>query len=139
VVAIAAKRCPAGPAIVAGGVLSAIGMALLVVSAQERSLPVFLLVQAIDGAAYSLLFLGGLTLINQCAPANQRGESISGIYLIGYLLMGLIALGIGKTATLFGLQTAVDCGAPVIATIGLAATVLSFKKPKPDMLAKALV
>jgi MFS family permease len=138
VVAIMGKRFAARPNIVAGGIAAAMGMALLMFAAKTQSLVVFLLAQGFDGAAYSLLFLGGLTLINLHAPVHQRGASISAIYLIGYLFMGLIALGIGMTATAFGLQTALDYGAPLIAFIGLAATALSSMKPRTRGLAGAL-
>jgi MFS family permease len=126
VVAVVAKRLPARHSIVSGGLTLAASMALLVFAAVERTLPVFLLALATTGAAYSLLFLGGLTLINAHAPVHQRGATLSTIYLIGYLLMGVIALALGVAATAWGLKSALEIGAPGIGLLGLAAAMLSF-------------
>jgi MFS family permease len=131
VVAIFAKRMPAHTSIAAGGIASASAMALLMLAAADEALPVFLLAMAVAGGAYSLLFLGGLTLINAHAPAHQRGATLSAVYLVGYLMMGVIAFALGVAATSFGLKLALEFGAPVIALLGLGAAVLSFTG-RPD-------
>jgi MFS family permease len=123
--ALVARRLPGSVAIVSGGVVAAAALALLMLSAQQQALPIFLVAAAGAGAGYSLLFLGGLTLINARAPAHHRAGTLSAIYLIGYLLMGAIALSLGVAATHWGLRTAIDLGAPVIAALGLAAAVLA--------------
>ncbi len=125
VVALAAKPLPARVNIVAGGSASTLGMGLLMLAANTHSLAIFLLALAMAGAAYSLSVLGGLSLINAHAPAHQRGETISAIYLIGYLLMGLIALSIGLIATAHGLERALDFGAPVVASLSVIAAALA--------------
>ena len=125
VVAVLARPLPARINIMAGGISSTLGMGLLMLAASTHSLAVFLFALAGAGAAYSFLVLGGLTLINAHAPAHQRGATISAIYLIGYLLMGLLALSIGLIATAHGLERALDFGAPVVAGLSLLAAALA--------------
>lgn len=124
-VAIAAKPLPARINIVAGGVASTLGMGLLMIAAHTHSLGIFVMALAAAGAAYSFSVLGGLTLINAHAPAHQRGATLSAIYLISYLFMGVIALGIGRIATAWGLELALDFGAPAVASLSVVAAGLS--------------
>jgi len=125
IVAVAAKPLPARLNIVAGAASSVLGMALLMVAARLHSLAVFLPALAATGASYSFSVLGGLTLINAHAPAHERGATLSAIYLIGYLLMGLIAFSIGLVATGHGLEKALDFGAPVVASLAVIAALLA--------------
>jgi hypothetical protein len=92
-----------------------------------RDLPIYLLATAAAGAAYSLLFVGGLQAIGAAAPEHRRGGVLSALYLLGYLSMGALALVLGAIATRRGLGLAVDLGAAAIilsnvATLALAAT-----------------
>lgn len=119
--ALVAKRLPGARAIVLGAAVAVLGLALLMTAARGRSLPLFLASSALSGAGYSLLFLGGLTLINARAPAQHRAGTLSAIYLVGYLLMGAIALALGIVATHRGLATAIAFGAPGIAGLCVAA------------------
>jgi MFS family permease len=123
--ALVARRLAGHAAVISGGVFSALGMALLVMSATHHALVLFLLSAVTAGAGYSLQFLGGLTLINAHAPARHRAGTISAVYLIGYLLMGAIALGLGVAATAWGLARAVEIGAPILGVLALAGTALA--------------
>ena len=123
--ALFAKRLPGRLAIQLGGLTTAAALALLLLAASLHALLPFLLASALSGAGYSLLFLGGLTLINAHAPAHHRAGTLSAIYLIGYLLMGAIALSLGVIATRWGLRLAVEIGASGIALLALAAAVLA--------------
>ena len=125
VVATVAKGIGAARAIVVGGGNTVASMALLVVSSTAHSLPLFLAAAVTAGAGYSLLFLGGLTMISENAPKHHRAGTLSIVYLVAYLMQGLIALGLGITATGAGLQVAVDFGAPFIAATGIAAIVIA--------------
>jgi hypothetical protein len=80
---------------------------------------------ATAGAAYSLLFVGGLGLINAVGPSHHRGAVFSALYLVGYLSMGALALALGVVATAWGLGLAVDMGAAAIAVMSIATLVLS--------------
>ena len=124
--ALVAKRLPGRLAIALGGVTSAAALALLLLAASERALAPFLAASALAGAGYSLLFLGGLTLANAHAPAHHRAGTLSAIYLIGYLLMGALALSLGVIATHWGLRSATEIGAFGIALLALAAAALAW-------------
>ncbi len=123
--ALLAKRLPGALSVRLGGVTTTVALALLLLAASTHGLPAFLVASALSGAGYSLLFLGGLTLINAHAPVHHRAGTISAIYLIGYLLMGATALTLGAIATRWGLRAAIDIGAPGIAALALAATALA--------------
>ncbi len=125
VVAVLAKATPSKTNIILGGVASAIGMALLMLSAKQHSLPIFLAAGVAAGVGYSLLFSGGLGLINANAPASHRAGTLSAIYLVAFLTMGVFALALGAAATAWGLDAAIDLGSPAIALLGIAASVLA--------------
>jgi MFS family permease len=123
--ALFAKRLPGRLAVQFGGLTTAAALALLLLAASRHALLPFLAASALSGAGYSLLFLGGLTLINAHAPAQHRAGTLSAIYLIAYLSMGAIALTLGAVATRWGLRTAIGIGAPGIAALALAAAGLA--------------
>jgi hypothetical protein len=125
IVAVPAKRLSSTSAMVLGGVATAAGMALLAWSATSRSLAVFLASAVAAGGGYSLLYTGGLGLINAGAPAHHRAGVLSAVYLAAYLLQGLIALLIGAAATAWGLKLAIDLGAAAIAVLSVGAIALA--------------
>jgi hypothetical protein len=92
-------------------------------------LPLYLLATAAAGGAYSLLFVGGLQVINAAAPEHRRGGVLSALYLLGYLSMGTLALVLGAIATTRGLGLAVDLGAAAIILMNVATLVLARKIP----------
>lgn len=124
-VAILAKAISAPINIAMGGIISAISLGLLMLAAEQHALPVYLIATTLAGAGYALLFLGGLTLISQNAPTAHRGASISAVYLIAYLLQGVVALTLGFIATASGLQTAIDIGAPALAVLAIITGILA--------------
>src|SRR5882757_5307715 len=96
---IAARPLPSRAAMIAGGTSSTIGLALLVLSARHHALPLFLASSVISGMGYSLLFMGGLNLMSANVSAHHRGATLSALYLVAYLVMGVTALGVGAAAT----------------------------------------
>jgi len=120
VIGIVAKKLPSRSAIMLGAIASVTGMALFALAVAWHALVVFLGATAISGAGYSLLLLGGLQVINGAAPAQQRGEVLSALYLVAYLSLGAVALFLGVAATAWGLSVAVDLGAGAIALLSLA-------------------
>ena len=124
-VATLAKRLPAATAVGFGGVASAIAMALLALSTTHHALAIFLAAVAFAGAAYSLLFVGGLALISAAAPAGRRGGMLSALYLVAYLMQVVVALLLGAAASAWGLATAIELGSTAIALLGLTASGLA--------------
>jgi uncharacterized membrane protein len=101
-------------------------MGLLVMAAGRHDLLAYLASTAVAGAGYSLLFVGGLQLINAAVPMHHRGGVLSALYLLGYLSMGVVALVLGVLATARGLRLAVDLGAGAITIMSIATLVLAF-------------
>ena len=124
-VGLAAKGMSSRTALTIGSLASMLGMGLLALAVGRRDLVLYFLATAIAGASYSLLFVGSLRLINLAAPPHHRAGVISALYLVGYLSMGLLALGLGAVATTWGLERAVDLGAGVIAAVSLATLMLA--------------
>src|SRR5882757_7983185 len=64
-------------ALIVGALVSVLGMLLLILAVNFRDLVIYLLATAAAGGAYSLLFVGGLQVINAAAPERHRGGIIS--------------------------------------------------------------
>lgn len=125
IVGIAAKKMPSRPAMMLGSIASVTAMALLMIASDRHTLPIFLGASAVAGIAYSLMFLGGLGLINRNAPAHHRGATLSAMFLIAYLMQGLVAFGLGAAATAGGLDFAINWGAGIITVMSVAAILLT--------------
>jgi predicted MFS family arabinose efflux permease len=122
---VAAKLLSSRNALSIGSVASVLGMGLLVLAVDRHDLLIYFVATAAAGASYSLLFVGGLELINVAAPLHHRGSVLSALYLVGYLSMGALALVLGVVATAWGLGLAVDLGAAAITIVSLTTLVLA--------------
>jgi hypothetical protein len=109
----------------------------LTLAVTQHELWIFLAATSTAGVGYSLLFLGGLELINLAAPPERRGGILSALYLFAYLSLGVVALTLGKVATVWGLKLAIDLGAATIALFsGVAiALVASMRSPQQPAIA----
>ena len=120
VLGIVARGLGPRPAMMLGAMASAVGMGLLALSVAWHELGIFLAATAMSGVGYSLLFLGGMALINGTVATERRGGVLSAVYLLAYLSLGVVALLLGAVATQRGLGLAVDLGAGVIVLLSLA-------------------
>jgi hypothetical protein len=128
-IGIIARTLPPRVALIAGALVSCLGMALLIVAVNLRDLVVYLLATAAAGGAYSLLFVGGLQVIVAAAPERNRGGILAALYLVSYLSMGALALVLGAIATARGLNLAVDLGAAAIILTNFSTVVLAMTTP----------
>ncbi|CAN7577541.1 MFS transporter [Mesorhizobium sp. LjNodule214] len=119
VLGIMARNLRPRPAMMLGATASAVGMGLLALSVALHGLALFLAATAVSGIGYSLLFLGGLALINRAIPTEHRGGVLSALYLSAYLSLGIVALVLGAVASQRGLGLAVDLGAGIITLLSL--------------------
>ncbi|WP_028221370.1 hypothetical protein [Paraburkholderia oxyphila] len=62
------------------------------------TMTLFLSATAITGAGYSLLFLSALEVINGATSVERRGGTLSALYLLGYLAVGLLAPEAGSAS-----------------------------------------
>lgn len=125
VVAVMARPLSPRMAVTLGPVLAIVGLGLLIVAGLDHSLPAFIASSLVAGAGYSLMFSGGLGLVTSSAPAHHRAAVISAAYVVGYLVQAVAALGLGVLATTVGLQFALELGAPIILSLGVAALVVA--------------
>ena len=116
-------------AMIIGAPVSALSMALLIVAVNLQDLAIYLMATAAAGAAYGLLFVGGLQVIVASAPERNRGGILSALYLLSYLSMGGLALVLGAIATTRGLGLAVDLGAAAIILMNVATLALARSTP----------
>jgi MFS family permease len=130
VVAVVARSAPSRILLVAGGAASMAAMGIFALSATIHSLPAFLSSAAAAGLGYSLLFRGGLDRINAAAPPDKRGGTLSTLFLIAYLSMGVITFLLGLLATARSWSTAVYTGAAVLATMSFLTLTLTFLEPR---------
>lgn len=115
VVSLLAKSLSTRTAMTAGAAASGAGMGLIAAATAFHSMALFLSASAMTGAGYSLLFLSALDVINSATPVERRGGTLSALYLLGYLAVGVLAPILGRIATVRGLGVAVYLGAGVIA------------------------
>ncbi|WP_167760269.1 MFS transporter [Paraburkholderia pallida] len=115
-------------AMMAGAAASGAGTALLAAASAFHAMTLFLSATAMTGAGYSLLFLSALEVINGATSAERRGGTLSALYLLGYLAVGLLAPILGRVATVHGLGMAVDLGAGVIVAMSAATLALAHAK-----------
>jgi len=95
-------------------------MGLLALAVGRHDLLIYLAATATAGAGYSLLFVGGLELINAAGSSHHRAGVLSALYLMGYLSMAAVALVLGAVATAWGLELAIKLGAAVITGLSIA-------------------
>jgi predicted MFS family arabinose efflux permease len=119
-VGIVARILSSRIALTIGAVASVSGMGLLTLAVGRHDLPIYLAATVTAGAGYSLLFVGGLELINSAGSSHHRGGVLSALYLVGYLSMAAVALVLGAVATAWGLGLAVKLGAAVITVLSIA-------------------
>jgi MFS family permease len=127
-IGIIARTLSPRTALIAGALVSGLGMALLILAVNLRDLLIYLLATATAGGAYSLLFVGGLQAINAVAPERRRGGILSALYLLAYLSMGALALVLGAIATMRGLSLAVDLGAAAIILANVVTIVFAMRQ-----------
>lgn len=116
-VSLMGRGLEARTAMAAGAAASAGGAVFLAAAVAWQSLSLFLAASAAVGAGYSLLFIGGLGLINRTVPEGQRGGALSAVYLSAYLFIGVLSVALGRIATLCGLDTAITIGAAAMALL----------------------
>jgi MFS family permease len=116
---LAAYGRPARALELLGLPLLSAGLVLLAVAGGVSSSALLLVATVIAGTGHGLAFLGGLTAINNSAPAGRHAEVLATFYVIVYLGVGLPTVGVGLLATAAGLLTAVQSFAWAVAVLCL--------------------
>lgn len=114
-----ARRIPTARAVRIGGLVAALGLALLLVAGVADSLAVFLGSAVLSGVGYGFLMYGGLGLVTAAADDGRRASTFSSMYLVAYLAQGTTAVLVGALATATTLDAAVVVAVPVIVVLCL--------------------
>ncbi len=125
VVGILAKQLPARLSMGIGGMAAFLAMALLSEAARRHSIGLFFGSSVASGFGYSLLYLGGMNLISVHAPLHHRGGTLSSLYLIAYLMQGLVSMLVGRAATSWGMGRALNFGAAGISGLCVVVVLLA--------------
>lgn len=104
--AILVRRVRPRLLILIGTPTSALALGLMSWSGILQSLPLFLAASVVGGAAYGLLFAGGLGLVTRAAPEHQRAGVLSAAYVVSYFVQGAVGLGLGWMAAIATLSDA---------------------------------
>jgi hypothetical protein len=125
-----------------GSLVSVSGTGLLALAVGRHDLLIYLAATATAGAGYSLLFVGGLGIINAAGSSHHCGNVLSALYLVGYLSMAAVALVLGVVAKTWGLGFAVDLGAAAVTIMSIATLVLAVatradSAPRPEIATQA--
>lgn len=103
----------------AGLPILAAGLGLLVLVGNVPSVALLLAATVLAGVGHGLVFLGGLTTVNNNAPSASHAEVVSSFYVIVYTGVGLPVLGVGFLATILDLTTAMTWFAGSVAVLCL--------------------
>ncbi len=116
--ALSSRSCMLG-----GTAVLWLGVALLLVSEKEASMPLLLAATLICGAAMALGYRGSLQVINEISPQDRRAEVVSSYLLVCYAGNSLPVLGVGLLSASLGAWTAHLSFASVVAAFALVAAV----------------
>ncbi|MDQ0564074.1 MFS family permease [Rhizobium mesoamericanum] len=118
------RRADPSKAAILGTVISIGAMVLLAGAATFRSLLLFIAMAAASGTGYALMVYGGLATITGVTPKDVRGGVLSGVFLFAYLFTGILAVILGKIATLSDLAHAAFAEVLVMSALCLATLIL---------------
>lgn len=127
---IPARKFTPSRVMLVGAAIAVSSSGLLTASAYTHSLALYAVAQAGSGMAYSLLLLGGLSLLTAHAPVTHRGATLSALFLVAYLAQAVVALLLGKVATSGSLALAVDIGVALVATLAVVTILLDLVRSR---------
>ena len=93
----------------------AAGLLGLIAAGLAGSVALLFGAMAVAGAGQGLAFMGGIRRINEIAPAASRAGTVAMFYVVTYAGSGLVTVGVGLLATLFGLAASVRWSGAVLA------------------------
>ncbi|MER5935902.1 MFS transporter [Streptomyces sp. NPDC001928] len=89
-----------------GLLAQAVGMAILAIGVRLASLPVFLLAGIVAGVGAGVLFKSAVGQVAGAAATAQRGEALAGLFLVSYLGLALLPVGLGVASRAMSLTDA---------------------------------
>jgi MFS family permease len=117
-----------GIAMPAGCVALIAGMGSLALGLALSALALLVLGGAIAGFGAGLCFRAGLAVVNERAPAAQRGAVASGFFVVMYIAISVPVIGEGLLAQVTGLRPAGPIFAAGVAGLSAAVLVLLWRQ-----------
>jgi MFS family permease len=105
-----------------------VGLVLITIALPAASLTAFVGGAVIGGVGAGLAFKTGVTLVNQLAPSDQRGEVLSSFFVAAYLGITVPVIGVGVITTLSSLFVATVVFSIVVAAIAVAAAFVGVRR-----------
>ena len=118
-------------AMAAGLVLLVAGLLGLILAGTAGSTALLFATIAVTGAGQGLGFMGGVSRVNEIAPAAERAGTVAMFYVVTYAGSGLATVGVGLLATHLGLVLSVQVFSALFAAAGLAALAVLRASPAP--------
>ncbi|MDJ0383637.1 MFS transporter [Streptomyces sp. G-G2] len=123
---LAAGRLEASRALPRGRLLLVAGLALVAASLAAESLPLLVAGAAVAGIGQGMAFRAAVATVSAAAPAEQRGATISTLFVVAYCGISLPVVGIGALTLGLGLR-----GAGLVFTACVALTAAAGRRRGP--------
>ncbi|MET9696714.1 MFS transporter [Streptomyces sp. NPDC006529] len=114
---LAGGRLDADRALPRGRAVLVAGLALVAASLAVESLPLLVAGGAVAGFGQGMAFRAAVATVSAAAPAEQRGATISALFVIAYCGISLPVVGVGALTLWLGLR-----GAGLVFTVCVALT-----------------
>lgn len=127
VAAVLTRRVDSHKAMLSGLVVLIPSLALLVLAERTHLMPLLLADAALAGISEGLGYRGGLEVINQIAPDNQRAEVVSAYLICCYAGLSIPPVGVGILSELASPSLADLTFAAVVAVIAAAGLAIGLR------------
>jgi MFS family permease len=108
-----------------------VGLVLIGCSLLAESLTVLIVGAVVSGLGQGLAFRGAMTTVSRAAPAEQRGATISALFVAAYVGISLPVVGIGALALAVGLRSAGVIFVACVIVISGAVAAYLLRRPLP--------
>jgi len=129
---LAYGRRPAWAGTTGGAVALAVGVALIALSAWEKSAPALLIGSAVGGAGFGVAFLGALRNLSAVIPPEDRAGVMSAFFVVAYSALSVPAVLAGLAVTRLGLSSTFAIFGAAVAALALFVAVQAWAtRPRP--------
>ncbi|MEU5842573.1 MFS transporter [Rhodococcus sp. NPDC047139] len=119
--------------VVAGAVLLATGLAVVITALLTGWVAVYYVGTAVAGFGWGSTFVGAMSVVGSLGRADERGRIFAATFVICYFAFSVPAMAAGVAAGSFGLtSTAVGYGVVVAVLALVAGAGVLMRTPKPD-------
>ncbi|QNJ92131.1 MFS transporter [Mycolicibacterium fluoranthenivorans] len=116
---LAGRRIAPARAVAAGSAVLVIGMVILAAALHFSSLTGILVAALVAGTGQGISFSRGLAAVVEQVPTERRAEVSSTYFVVAYVAISLPVVGAGLAAHAWGLRTAGEVFAVVVAALAM--------------------